>query len=71
MKMKEFGPPGGARVPSAPPWIRQWSSIRQLCSGQHEPHVLNTFLESVSSAVFVAIEYIKFSDYFLVDYYQI
>ena len=26
MKMKEFGPPGGgARVPGAPPWIRQWS----------------------------------------------
>ena len=24
MKMKEFGPPGGARVPGAPPWIRQW-----------------------------------------------
>ena len=23
MKMKEFGPPGGARVPGAPPWIRQ------------------------------------------------
>ena len=22
-KMKEFGPPGGARVPGAPPWIRQ------------------------------------------------
>ena len=27
MKMKEFGPPGGARVPGAPPpWIRQWRS---------------------------------------------
>ena len=25
MKMKEFGPPGGARVPGAPPWIRQCS----------------------------------------------
>ena len=24
MKMKEFGPPGGARVPGAPPWILQW-----------------------------------------------
>ena len=23
MKMKEFGPPGGARVPGTPPWIRQ------------------------------------------------
>ena len=23
MKMKEFGPPGGARVPGGPPWIRQ------------------------------------------------
>ena len=23
MKMKEFGPPGGAHVPGAPPWIRQ------------------------------------------------
>ena len=23
MKMKEFGPPGGARIPGAPPWIRQ------------------------------------------------
>ena len=23
VKMKEFGPPGGARVPGAPPWIRQ------------------------------------------------
>ena len=23
MKMKEFGPQGGARVPGAPPWIRQ------------------------------------------------
>ena len=23
MKMKEFGPPGGACVPGAPPWIRQ------------------------------------------------
>ena len=23
MKMKELGPPGGARVPGAPPWIRQ------------------------------------------------
>ena len=23
MKMKEVGPPGGARVPGAPPWIRQ------------------------------------------------
>ena len=23
MKMKEFGPPGGARVPGAPPWIHQ------------------------------------------------
>ena len=23
MKMKEFGPPGRARVPGAPPWIRQ------------------------------------------------
>ena len=23
MKMKEFGSPGGARVPGAPPWIRQ------------------------------------------------
>ena len=23
MKMKEFGPRGGARVPGAPPWIRQ------------------------------------------------
>ena len=22
-KMKEFGPPGGALVPGAPPWIRQ------------------------------------------------
>ena len=27
MKMKEFGPPGGARVPGAPPWIRQWIYI--------------------------------------------
>ena len=24
MKMKEFGPPGGVRIPGAPPWIRQW-----------------------------------------------
>ena len=24
MKMKEFGSPGGARVPGTPPWIRQW-----------------------------------------------
>ena len=23
MKMKEFGPPGGARVPGTPPWICQ------------------------------------------------
>ena len=23
MKMKEFGSPGGARIPGAPPWIRQ------------------------------------------------
>ena len=23
MKMKEFGPPGGAHIPGAPPWIRQ------------------------------------------------
>ena len=23
MKMKEFGPPGGARIPGAPPWICQ------------------------------------------------
>ena len=29
MKMKEFGPPGGARVPGAPPWIRQWLCIRK------------------------------------------
>ena len=28
MKMKEFGPPGGARVPGAPPWIREWFSTR-------------------------------------------
>ena len=27
MKMKEFGPPGGARVPGAPPWIRQCQLI--------------------------------------------
>ena len=23
MKMKEFGPRGGARIPGAPPWVRQ------------------------------------------------
>ena len=23
MKMKEFGPPGGAHIPGAPPWICQ------------------------------------------------
>ena len=27
MKMKEFGPPGGARVPGTPPWIRQCLSL--------------------------------------------
>ena len=30
MKMKEFGPPGGVRVPGAPPWIRQCIDIVQL-----------------------------------------
>ena len=30
MKMKEFGPPGGARVPGAPPWIRQWLLHRNI-----------------------------------------
>ena len=29
MKMKEFGPPGGAR-PWRPPWIRQWIYITNL-----------------------------------------
>ena len=24
MKMKEFGPRGGAHIPSAAPWIRHW-----------------------------------------------
>ena len=28
MKMKEFGPPGGARVPGAPPWIRQCTTSK-------------------------------------------
>ena len=27
MKMKEFGPPGGTRVPGAPPWIRQCKQL--------------------------------------------
>ena len=34
MKMKEFGPPGGARVPGAPPWIRQWLSIKFCTENQ-------------------------------------
>ena len=39
MKMKEFGPPGGARVPGAPPWIRQWLVwfTRSLCVHQDNP----------------------------------
>ena len=32
MKMKEFGPPGGGRVPGAPPWIRQCSTLLLLSS---------------------------------------
>ena len=31
MKMKEFGPPGGARVPGAPPWIRQCKYYPLFC----------------------------------------
>ena len=37
MKMKEFGPPGGgARVPGAPPWIRQCIR-RTVCRPVHPP----------------------------------
>ena len=34
MKMEEFGPPGGARVPGAPPWIRQWQQVMVLALKQ-------------------------------------
>ena len=39
MKMKEFGPPGGARVPGAPPWIRQClvSASRHQLTSDHGP----------------------------------
>ena len=31
MKMKEFGPPGGVRIPGAPPWIRQCKLQSRMC----------------------------------------
>ena len=36
MKMKEFGPPGGVRVPGAPPWIRQCKRQKKSSSGAIE-----------------------------------
>ena len=50
MKMKEFGPPGGARVPGAPPWIRQchghWFTTRPCYSavGTHPTGMLSCYL---------------------------
>ena len=56
MKMKEFGPPGGPRVPGAP-WIRQWpcplaaiNKVRTCClmdvEGFNEfSDTSNTYLE--------------------------
>ena len=44
MKMKEFGPPGGARVPGAPPWIRQW-----LCLASY--HVFSDNLRVTDHAI--------------------
>ena len=37
MKMKEFGPPGGARVPGTPPWIHQWLVMPFMKTGIPEP----------------------------------
>ena len=34
MKLKKFGPRGGARVPGAPPWIRQWKRSHLLVAKQ-------------------------------------
>ena len=36
MKMKEFGLPGGARVPGAPPWIRQWCHSTEMLTSHAE-----------------------------------
>ena len=46
MKMKEFGPGGGggARVPGAPPWIRQCLClVSQVSKWKSIPHSLHGF----------------------------
>ena len=43
IKMKEFGPPGGACVPGAPPWIHQCPSTRSLKGSMDTLHWTVTY----------------------------